>query len=268
MGIKSVLWNEDIDTSGGAADVAAALVAGIRGGFTLTGTDIVNCPDVNGMRIIGICCGGESVLVGPGILTCAQNVRSPYSFASVYGQSGAYQQWGMNIPIPPRATLGVVGAGNGGAEQSNTAIFIDDPSVGDPWNFSAPNQWDEVLMVRPTSAARVADTQSGHTDICGRAVAYTDAQTAIPADRDITIQVIDALVDDAAGYGEAGLYSHKANGANMDLVGCVGFAEYYNMMDIFGGLPTCTADDPFQFYGAGVGVAAMTLTQLTLGLTY
>ncbi|GAI97779.1 unnamed protein product, partial [marine sediment metagenome] len=163
---------------------------------------------------------------------------------------------------------GVVGAGGAGAEQSNTAVFIDDPSIGDPWNFSAPNQWDEVLMVRPTTAARVDDTQSGHTDICGRTTAYTDGQVPIPADHTITVQVINVLVDDAAGYGAAGLFSNKEGGANMDLVGCVGFAENYDMMEIFGGLPTCNADDPFLVYGTGVGVAPLTLTAFTLGINY
>ncbi|GAG54229.1 unnamed protein product [marine sediment metagenome] len=74
MGLKAVLFNEEIDLVGGSALVNAALAAGIRGGFTIgaAATDI-NAPRSQGLTIRGILSGGEVANVEGATLTVEGN---------------------------------------------------------------------------------------------------------------------------------------------------------------------------------------------------
>jgi len=269
MGLYTIEFLEDVNLSGGTADTALGLAAGRRGPWTnVSGsTDLARGNLSKGQKVVGAIIAGETVSQGGGSWTCAENPRSPYSLGSISSDSlDPARMWGINVPIPPGATLGGNGLQGAGAEQSAVVLYISDPAYPDPWNWSGGNNWDEVIVVQPTTAARVANTISGHTDICGRNVAYTGAQTAIPSDPSTIIQVLGVVSNDVAGYSGACLVSPGK--ANLMMPTAATHPTYYDMMSMFGAYPTCNAASPFEIAGVGVTTAAMTLSQLTLGINW
>lgn len=265
--LLEILWNEDA-AIGGLNPVALALAAGRRGPWVADTADLALAPNVSGMSIKAMLNCLETAVTGPGNFTVAENARSPYETQPIDTQVQVERLFfpGNGIPIPNRATLGVNGPNEGAACEHANAMWIDVPGYDNGMNFSGGNAWDEVIVVASTTGARVAVTQSGHTDICGRAIAYTGGQLAIANDPGITIQVIHASVNDVAGYAGIGLESPAGKG-NLTFPCCSTYTESYDMLEIFGAYPTCSAATPFNLYGIGVGVAPNTLTNLTLGLS-
>jgi len=255
------------------AAVALSLAAGRRGPWTQSTADLARAPYRDDLRIKHMWAVNETVCNSGASFSVAENQRSPYNvFPINLGTTivPAQRLYNVNIPIPSGATLGHNGFDGGGAEQNVGVVMIDDPSYDDCWNLKAPDSsYDEVIFVRPTTAARVLDTISGHTDICGRSVAYTDGQAAIPASSKTTIDVLHVQSNDVAGYSGPCLVSTKGQGANLMLPCAATMAENWYMPDIFdGNVPSCTADDPFDIAGFGVTTATMTLSGLTLGINY
>lgn len=265
--LLEILWNEDA-AIGGLNAVALALAAGRRGPWVADTADLALAPDVSGMSIKAVHNVLETAPTGPANFTVAENARSPYETQPINTQiQGEHLYFpGNGIPIPNRATLGINGPNEAAACEHANAIWIDVPGFDNGFNFSAPMAWDEIIVVASTTAARVAVTQSGHTDICGRTIAYTGGQLPIPNDPAITVQVIHASVNDVAGYSGVGLESPGGKG-NLTFPCCATYTENYDMMEIFGAYPTCSAATPFNLYGIGVGVAPNTLTNLILGLS-
>jgi len=270
MGYYTIEWLEDIDLSGGTNPVALGLSAGRRGPWTQSTVDLARSPYRDGVKIKHMWAVNETVCNSGASFSVAENPRSPYPIFPInLGTTivPCQRMYNVNIPIPAGATLGHNGFDGGGAEQSAGVVMLDDPGYPDPWNLTAPGDYDEVIVVRPTTAARVLNTISGHTDICGRAVAYTDGQTAIPASSSITIDVLAVQSNDVAGYSGACLESPGK--ANLMLPCAATMGENWYMPDIFDGMvPSCTADKPFNIAGVGVTTATMTLSTLTLGLKY
>lgn len=268
MGLFTIEWLEDVDLSGGTAAVALGLVAGQRGPWVQKTVDLAEGPSGDGAKIRGYWACNETVQNSGADFTVAENHRSPYEIGAIDTTitSPLTMQLGCNIPIPPRATLGHNGFDGTGAEQSAGVMLIEDPRFPDPWRFSAANDWDEVIIVNPTTNARVLDTISGHVDICGRTNAYTGAQAAIPSSSKTTIQVIHVTSNDVAGYSGACL--ERQGMANLMFPTVATTPTNYSMFDMFGAYPTCPADDPFNIAGVGVTTAAMTLSALTLGINW
>lgn len=267
MGIFSIEFLEEINLSGGSAAVALGLIGGALGPWTRTGVDTAVGPPGDMNRIVGAIAAVETASASAGSFTVSENTRSPYAIGAVSGDSLApAQMWGLNIKIPDKATIAYNGMAGAGAEQNAGVVFVEKPEMEDPWNFSSGSAWDEVISVRPTTQARVLDTISGHTDICGRTTAYTDGQTPIPPSRAITVQVIKIISNDVAGY--SGPVLVRPGVANLCFPTAATHSTEYDMMEIFGAYPTCTADDPFDIAGVGVTTAAMTLSTLVLGINY
>ena len=269
--LLEILWGEEINLAATGA-VALALAAGRRGPWVQSTADLAFAPDLPGMSIKALHPMTETGSAGPGTFTIAEDPRSPYDICPVNTGVEPFHYYfpGPGIRIPNRATLGFNGPVNAGATQVNMAAWLDVPGFNNGFNFSGANAWDDMIRVRPTTAARVAATQSGDTDICGRAVAYTGAQLAIPNDPNITMQIIRITSNDVAGYSGIGLrgVASAAGQGNLTFLTPATYATEYDMMEIFGGYPTCTAATPFQAYGIGDGVAPNTLSEFLLGLTY
>ena len=273
MGYYTIEWAEDVDLSGGTGNVALGLAAGNRGPWTRATVDNARAPYRDGLRIKHLWAVNETVCNSTAAFYVSENQRSPYTvFPINLGTTIVPTQrlYNVNIPIPAGATMYHYGFDGGGAEQSVGVMMIDDPGYQDCWNLKAPDSsYDEVVVVRPTTAARVANTVSGHTDICGRAVAYTGGQAAIPASSKTTIDVLHIQSNDVAGYSGATLVSSQGAGANLTLPCAATMGENWYMPEIFDGqVPSCTADDPFDIAGVGVTTATMTLSALTLGINY
>jgi len=271
MGYYTIEWLEDIDLSGGSAAVALGLTAGRRGPWTQSTVDLARAPFRDDLKIKHMWAVNETVCNSGCSFSVTGNPRSPYHIFPInLGTTivPTQKRYNINIPITSGAILGFNGFDGGGAEQSAGVVMIDDPGYPDPWNLKAPDSsYDEVLVVRPTTAARVLNTISGHTDICGRAVAYTDGQSAIPASAKTTIDVLHVQSNDVAGYSGACLESPGK--ANLMLPCAATMGESWFMADIFDGqVPSCTADAPFNIAGVGVTTATMTLSALTLGVNY
>ena len=271
MGLKACLFNEDIDLTGGSAAVAAALAAGVRGGFVVDGDSIL-APVSDGMHIVGVLSGTETAAIEGGTLTVTGMPRDLSLGGTYVVPLHVFQQLGLWIPIAGGADIDFLGYDHAAAAQEFCSVIIDDPTMPDPWDITPYNNLEGLLgrdgttlNVGITSAARVAATQSGHTDICGRTTAYTDAQPAIPNVADIDIYVLDIHVIEAAGYSGVGLEAPGMR-ANLDFPTLATLETHYNMKDMFGGALHCKSNSPFNIYGYGVGAGAIAETRLTLGV--
>lgn len=272
MGLKAGLFNEDIDLTGGSAIVNAALAAGIRGGFVIgaAATDLI-APKGEGMEIVGILSGTEVASIEGGTLTIEGYPRAPISLGGTNTVPlHVFRQLGLKIPIDSRAGMTFLGYDHAAQAQEFCSVIINDPNIGDPWDITSNPSFEETLVVSVVSAARVAATQSGHSDICGRANAYADAQPEIPDRSTIDIYVLSMDVRDVAGYSGVGLESPGVNQVqvcNMDFPTMATTTEHYDFQEIFGGAFHCTANEPFDLYGYGVGAGAVAEVTLTLGVS-
>ncbi len=271
MGLKACLFNEDIDLTGGSAAVAAALAAGIRGGFTVDGDSVI-APVSDNMHIVGVLSGTETAAIEGGTLTVTGMAR-PLSLGGTYVVPlHVFRQLGLWIPIGSGADIDFLGYDHAAAAQEFCSVIVDDPNMPDPWGITPYQSLQSLLgedgttiSVGIASAARVAATQSGHTDICGRTTAYTDGQAAIANDASIDIYVLDVYVREAAGYSGVGLEA-PGNQANLDFPTLATVDSHYNMKEMFGGALRCTGQRPFSIYGYGVGAGAIAETVLVLGV--
>lgn len=270
-GFKSCLWVEDIDLTGGSAAVAAALAAGIRGGFVLDGTDSILAPKGEGLEIRGILSGTETAAIEGATLTIAGNPQSPISLGGTNTVPlHVFRQLGLCIPVGSRADLDFLGYDHGAACEEFCSVIFFDPNIDDPWDITPDPDFEETLVVSVISAARVAVTQSGHADICGRDQAYADGQPEIPDRKGIDIYVLEIHVRDGAGYSGVGLMSPSVEGkpvCNLDFPCLATTTEVYNMQEMFGGAFHCKADEPFDIYGYGVGTTAIAEVTLVLGVS-
>jgi len=273
MGYYTIEWLEDVDLSGGSAAVALGLAAGRRGPYRIGGVDTAIAPENNGqgVKIRSLWACNETVHNSPCTFTVGSRDRGTIYLGGINARGGGdpaavEKLLGIDYPVPAGAALDHLGFDGGGAEQSAGVLLIDDPNYPDLWNLQS-KQWDDVISVTMTTAARVANTISGHTDICGRTTAYTNAETPIPADPNIQIQVIHVTSNDVAGYSGPCLVATEGQGANLMLPTPATLPTNWDMYEILGGYPTCTADKPFNVAGVGVGVAAQTLSAWTLGVT-
>lgn len=269
--LLEILWDEDINLAASGA-VALALAAGRRGPWAQSTADLAFSPDLPNVALKWLHVCSETGSAGPGTFTIAEDPRSPYDIAPIDTGLEQFHYYfpGPGIRLPNRSTLGFNGPINAGASQEVCAAWLDVPGFNNGFNFQGARAWDEIISVRPTTAARVAATQSGDTDICGRAVAYTGAQLAIPNDPKIGIQIISITSNDVADYAGVGLRGIPTNGAqgNLTFPCAATYPTVYDMMNIFGAYPTCLASTPFQVYGIGNNVAPNTLSNFILGLTY
>lgn len=270
MGKKAALFHEDLDLSGGSAAVAAALKAGIRGQFKLSGTDTILAPNHREMFICGILSGNETAPNTGGLLEVAENARGEYVTGNIDALLRIHRQLGLMIPIPPKATITWKGPDGAGAEQNVCSVIIEDPEMEDVWDITeyerpADLDIDEVIVVEIVTAARVLQTQSGHVDICGRDTAYVDGTTPISElPHDLYVLEIESM--DVAGYSGFGLESPGGE-ANLDFPCVATYPEVYDMKEIFGGALHCKADLPFNLYGYGVTTATGT-ARVTIGIKW
>ncbi|GAG88203.1 unnamed protein product, partial [marine sediment metagenome] len=183
MGLKAGLFEEDVDLTGGTGVVAPALAAGVRGGFAVDGVDTILAPVSQGMNIVGLLYGQEVASIEGGTFTVAGNPRSPFSVGGTNlfpGNPGVWRELGLKIPIGSRADMQFLGFDHAAQCQEFCSVIIDDPNTPDAWDITPNPTYEQTLIVNAITAARVADTQSGHTDICGRTTAYADGQPEIP----------------------------------------------------------------------------------------
>ncbi|GAG96317.1 unnamed protein product, partial [marine sediment metagenome] len=173
---------------------------------------------------------------------------------------------GAGIPVPPYGQITCVGNSTGaGAEQHAVSVILDSPSVS-TFDFKPASHFDDILSVEMTTAACVANTQSGHTDITGRTTAYTSAQVAIPADPSIDVGIISIHPHPGAGYSGVGIEDPIGH-ANLDFPGSATKLSHYDLVEIFGGCPTRPANTPLNIYGYGVGAAA-SLAHVVMGVKW
>ncbi len=264
--LMEILWQEDINLAASGA-VALELAAGRRGPWTESTADLAFSPDISGCAIKALHCWSETGSAGLGTFTIAENPRSPWDVALFDADLENFHYWfpGNGLKIPNRATLGYNGPINVGAAENECAAWIDVPGYDNGMNFSAGEDWDDIIMVRPTSAARVAETASGFTDLCGRGVAYTGAQPAIANDPNISVQILDIYPEDAAGYMGPIIETPTCH---LSFLGIPTQNVHYSMFDIFGAYPTFPASNPIRVGGVGVGAAVLTLSAFKLGITY
>lgn len=254
--------NEDIDTSGGAAAVAAALIGGERG-HTLVGTDQIKVPS-GGVRYLGFQSTDETIatLDADGYFTIGAKRRFdiPFNAAQCDITTEAWFPGGMLCNAED--LIDYVGRSSGaGAEQHTLTHFVDQPSIGEPWTIRSPVGASCYLTVELVSAALVAQTASGWTDICGRTTAYPNAQAKIPNDKNIGVCLYAITPILTAGYSAIGLRT-PSESRNLMFVGdaagtAVGKAKRIDLTQVFGGGLYCTADRPIMFGGLGVGTTAV-----------
>ena len=270
MGFKAGLFNEDIDMTGGSAAVAAALAAGVRGGFVVDGDSIL-APKSDDLEIRAIISGTETAAIEGGTLTIAGNPQSPVSLGGTYVVPlHVFRDFGLHIPVGSRADIDFLGYDHAAQCQEFASVIMFDGETGDPWNITEKPSFEQTLVVSVVSAARVADTQSGDADICGRDQAYADGQPQIPDRKGIDIYVRKVIVREGAGYSGVGLRSpgvNKEEVCNLDFPCLATVTEVYDIEKMFGGAFHCTADEPFDLYGFGVGANAVGEVTLVLGVS-
>ncbi|GAG75599.1 unnamed protein product, partial [marine sediment metagenome] len=251
MGLKSGLFNDDVDLTAVGA-VNAALGAGVRGGFSVPAVADLMCPNELGMKIIGLMGADETEVDDWGYLTIAGNPRIHSFISAEFTATEVLGNWtsmfhGGGIPVAPYTILNCAGNSCGaGAEQHAVSVIVDSPGVT-TFDWKQPSYFDEIMSVEMTTAAAVADTQSGHNDICGRLVAYTSAQVAIPADPTVEVGILSIHPHPGAGYSGVGI-SDPIGNANLDFPGSATKLSHYDLVEIFGGCPTRPANTPLTMY--------------------
>jgi len=266
--LNTWLFNEDKDTSGGAAAIAPALKGGELG-HEVPSVTVIQCP--RAVSVLGHQYADEqsSVADADGALTIG-NKRAyelPLEITDIYN---CLQQWFPSpVKLASRESLSLVGrSSGGGAEQHSDIIFVDDPTLGEAWNIKAPGGGDVSMVAAVVSGALVAQTQSGFTDICGRTIAFVGGQRAIPNRPDISVNLLAATLFCGAGYSGV-TFRHPSGNRQLSLMANGGLAtvgvsaavggsaQRYDFTEIFGGGLHFMADKPIEMGGFGVGTTAV-----------
>lgn len=266
--INTFLFNEDVDLSGGAGAVAAALLGG-EIGHELNGTDQILCPSP--LTLMGLQYADEQSTVADadGYLAIGnkRRIELPLEITDFHN---CQQAWFPSpIKLASREGIDLVGRSTGGgAEQHSCILFVDQPDLGEPWAVRAPGGGDITQIVALVSSALVAQTQSGFADICGRTTAFVGGQRSIPNRPDIGVNLLAATLFAGAGYSGCTFRHPKsnrqlalmANGglATAGIAAAVGpTAQRYDFVEMFGGGLFCSADKPITMGGFGVGTTAV-----------
>lgn len=266
--LNTWLFNEDLDLSGGAGAVAAALKGGELG-HELVGTDQIVCP--RAVSMIGFEYGDEQSTVADadGYLAVGNKRRFelPLEITDLFN---TFKFWAPSpVKLASREGVDLVGRSTGGgAEQHSAVIFVDDPGVGEPWAIRAPGGGDTTALVALVSAALVAQTQSGFVDITGRTNAYVGGQRLIPNRPSIGVNLLAATLFCGAGYSGV-TFRHPSGNRQLALMANSGLAtagvsaavgataQRYDFVEAFGGGLFCAADKPIEMGGFGVSTTAV-----------
>jgi hypothetical protein len=256
VAIVSLVWDEDIDLSGGAAAIAAA-TAGQQNAVTISTDDLLpQWPSY----LVGVATADESPVVAtdPGILTVLGHNRT-YSLplSSYTGVNPIKWLPGNGNYVQNGETLRASGNGGGsGAEQHCVVAYLDNPALP-PWDVSSPPADAEIIRVEQTTAARVANQISGYTDICGRTTAFAGSQTKIASDPDTHVWIMSVEPSEPAGYSGTAIRSPSGDKMVFLPAPALGNPIYTPGTWLGGGLGLhCTAAAPYEVGGCGVGTTA------------
>lgn len=263
--LNTWLHNEDIDLSGGAGAIAAALAAGNLG-HELNGTDGIMCP--RPINYLGFVYADEQSAAADadGNVTIG-NKRAFEIPLEVTDPHNQMKTWFPSpLKLASRENVAVTGRSTGaGAEQHSCIHYVDDPGLGPAWEIKPVGSGQTSLLVAQVTAALVAQTISGFTDICGRTTAYVGGQRTIPNTPNIGIVLHAITPFHGAGYsgicirhpqGTRQICLMGQGGAATGGVTALKGAKRYDFTKMFGGGLYCKADQPFQLGAFGVGTTA------------
>jgi hypothetical protein len=259
------LHNEDVDLSGAAGAIAAALAAGNKG-HELNGTDQIQSSDP--VKYLGFQYADEqSTLADADGYVAIGNKRRfelPLEITNEFNCLESF--FSVPLELASREGVDVVGRSTGGgAEQHSCIHFVDQPGLGPLWDVRPSGGGKTCILVAQVTAALVAQTISGFTDICGRTTAYVGGQNPIPSTPDIGVLLKAITPFHGAGYSGIAL-RHPEGARQLLLMGNGGSAtggvtalkaaQRYDLERIFGGGLFCQADKPIQLGAFGVGTTA------------
>lgn len=270
--VNCALHNEDVDLSGAAGAIAAALAGGNKG-HELNGTDGIQF--TNEIEYLGFVYADEGAVDADGNVTIGRKRAYEIPLELSDGSRVHEAIFPSGIKLATRENIAVTGRSSGaGAEQHSCIHYVRQPGLGE--NFQISNQNDDIIIrVAALTAALVAQTISGFTDICGRTVAYVGGQDAIPNNSQIKIQLHALTPFHSAGYSGIAIRTPKSsrqvlfmgNGGAATIGTTAGsIPRRYDMHKIFGGALACDAQNPLQIGGWGVGTTAQ-WALLELGLS-
>lgn len=255
--VNSIVHDEDLDLSGGAAAIAAALAAGNLG-HTLSGTDQAVLPSRE-TRLMAILAADESAADADGSVTIGlkRKIELPFEATGPGYVTRLLYPGGMRLR--PKETIDVVGRSTGaGAEHHTVVCLVDDPGLGPPFALKSPRGAKAYLAVAQPTGTLVAHTLSGFTDVCGRSAAYTGSQNKIPDSAKIqgVLHAITPLT--SAGYNAVVI---RSAGGQRQLVlpargPPTGNCIRYDLVEMLGGGLAFSADAPLELGGIGVGTTA------------
>lgn len=256
LDVNSGAHDEDLDTSGAAGALAAALAAG-QLGFKLSGTDTLKIP--RPVDYLGFIYMDETATPDADGKVVIGNKRAYEIPFDAMDPNGLTQFWaGKPIRMASDETIDVTARSSGaGAEHHICAHYVSDPGLGEPWKTG--NLEGEIsLAVQQVTGTLVAHTISGFTDICGRDVAYAGSQNKIPKSSDIKLKVYAITPLLGAGYSAVALRDPKGvrqllfPGASPT----TDQAKRYDLVKMFGAPLECDAQNPFELGGIGVSTTA------------
>ena len=260
-----LLHNEDLDLNAAAGAIAASLAGGQKG-CLLQGLDSLynNRP----FNYLGYQYGDEeSTLADADGYIAIGNKRRIWLGLEDVNVHGWSQGW---FPVPLRVAnqelIDVVAKSTGGAAEQHSCVhFVDQPDLGRPWAIAAPGGATSIKVEQPT-AALVAATVSGFTDICGRTTAYSGGQRAIPNTETITGVLYAITPINTAGYSGIAIRNPTQDrqlillGNAGRVTGGVGAtntqAVRYDLTAMFGGGLAFNASEPLLLGAFGVNTTA------------
>lgn len=264
--VNCLLHNEDVDLNAGAGAIAASLAGGQKG-CLLSGTD--NIYNNKPFNYLGYQYGDEeSTLADADGYISIGNKRQIWIGLEDVTDQGWSQGW---FPTPLRVAnqelIGVVGKSTGGAAEQHSCVhFVDQPELGAPFQIRQVGSGVTCIKVEQPTAALVANTISGFTDVCGRTTAYSGSQRAIPNTETISGILYAVTPINTAGYSGIAIRTPNQD-RQLILLGNAGRVSggvgatntqppRYDLTAIFGGGLAFNASEPLMVGAFGVNTTA------------
>lgn len=186
--LEDIAWEEEIDLNAGPAAIATSLVQ--FGGYTRVGNDQITAPREKNLKIVRIMTQDETGHVttpSPGDLALGHRRGGDISLPQGNGKPGLLDLR-PGIPLPPGETMDVLGnEGAAAGEMHSVVARVLNPNHKMPFTFAKPPPKGEICIYEMPTDANTAVTMDNPVDICGRLNAYTQGQTALPDDDDVTV---------------------------------------------------------------------------------
>ena len=263
---EDVCFLEDVATNAGPAAIESAL--NHFGGYTAGGTaDEIRSIGQDGLHIVRIMTADETPLTAAAFGDLAIDNRRGGDISLPLSNPdgpGVLMLPGKGIPWPRSTDINCLANGSGaGAEQHIIVLRVLNPNKNPGFVHAQPPADAEIAIYEMPTDANTADTLDNPVDICGRANAFTNGQTAIPNDSryGVYLHAIRAVLP----AGQSGIFLLPPGQEHAYIYPAPALANVrWDFVAEFGAPFFCTASEPILVGSVGT---ATTLIPLVLEMS-